>query len=343
MQRNLDALSVAKVFSPGEVLAIQPISHGSINQTLCVTYRNSQNAAEKFILQRMNPLFSPVLMDTFARVVPLLDAAHVPTPRPLMTPEGQRFLEGTEGGWWRAITFLAGDTHHDGITPAMAQSAGELLGKFHTALVAYTAPIPEPIPHFHDTEYIMQRLRQTDGNAEGSDKHAILGALTDTVRAQYAALNLGKLASLPRRLIHGDLKISNLLFEGETACALIDLDTIMRHTIAVEMGDALRSWCATAGEDAQVQRFDIEICSAAVEGYRQTATFLTPTERSSLLDGIELITLELAARFITDAYDESYFVKSERYASLFEQNTARARNQLAFLQKFNAHRHQLNF
>ena len=55
-----------------------------------------------------------------------------------------------------------------------------------------------------------------------------------------------------RRHVHGDLKISNLLFRREplAGVCLVDLDTFAKGSMAFELGDAMRSWCNPLGEDA---------------------------------------------------------------------------------------------
>jgi hypothetical protein len=115
-------------------------------------------------------------------------------------------------------------------------------------------------------------------------------------------------------VIHGDLKLSNLLFESasgegrDRAHALVDFDTLMRGTLWMELGDLWRSWCNAAGEDAQRPRFDLEVFAASGEGF--AAGYGAPLEAvevESLAAAPERITLELCARFVTDALEEHYF------------------------------------
>jgi len=73
-------------------------------------------------------------------------------------------------------------------------------------------------------------------------------------------------ADEPQQLIHGDLKISNLLGH---AVGIIDFDTILRHARAIDLGDAFRSWCNRTAEDDPDARFDITFFEAAASGYAQ--------------------------------------------------------------------------
>jgi len=109
--------------------------------------------------------------------------------------------------------------------------------------------------------------------------------------------------------------------------AILDLDTTGRGAIATEMGDALRSWCNSNGELGSAL-FDTATYEAAVKGYFSTATFLTDEEKKYIPLGIKTIALELAARFLSDAFEEAYFrFDPAHFSNLAEQNFALAKVQ----------------
>jgi Ser/Thr protein kinase RdoA (MazF antagonist) len=127
-----------------------------------------------------------------------------------------------------------------------------------------------------------------------------------------------------RQLIHGDPKFDNFLFVGRRAVALVDFDTLMRGSVLLDLGDALRSWCR---KDGFV--FDNRLFEEVVEAYR--SEYRPPYTRDQIQSAIALITLELCARYVADAYEESYFNwDQEKYASAREHNTARAKDYFAF-------------
>ena len=146
---------------------------------------------------------------------------------------------------------------------------------------------------------------------------------------------------LPPRICHGDLKFSNVVFEGVAgegalaARALVDLDTVAPLGLAWEMGDAWRSWCNPRGEDHAEAIFDMEIFAASLDGYQSglaepagTGRLLDEPERRALLGGPEWISLELAARFCADALRECYFGwDARRFSGRGEHNLVRARGQ----------------
>ena len=120
-------------------------------------------------------------------------------------------------------------------------------------------------------------------------------------------------------------------FEGARAVALIDLDTLGRGTLDAELGDAFRSWCNPASEDATDAVFDLALFDAGVRGYAEGARGdATPDEVRSIAPGVDRICLELAARFAADALSESYFGwDATRFATRGEHNLLRARGQAA--------------
>jgi Ser/Thr protein kinase RdoA (MazF antagonist) len=144
---------------------------------------------------------------------------------------------------------------------------------------------------------------------------------------------LESLPESPLRVVHGDPKASNVLFapDRSRALCLVDLDTLSRMRLPLELGDAFRSWCNPGGEDQQRASFSLELFAAAVEGYAGSAGDLpTPAERAALVAATETIYVELAARFCTDALEESYFAwDPARYPSRSEHNRVRAESQLA--------------
>lgn len=319
--------AVAEAFTAVPIRAVNRITDGSIN----VTYEVLLTDGSQFILQRMAPIFSPAVMDNLSAVEPYAAAAGVTIPHAIPTLTGERFVPGDSGGWYRALTYVAGKTIHAGMTAAGAFSASRLVGQFHTALSECDVPLATAISHFHDTHYYLDRMRRVAAQCTDESKRVSLQPIVDTI--MHAANDLTvDVRTLPQRVIHADLKVSNIRFdETETAIALIDMDTLMRGSIVTEMGDALRSWCGTAGEDNPEQVFDETICQAALAGYAETAIGITTEELAAIPEGIKILTLELAARFVTDAYEETYFAQSSRYANLFEQNKTKAQNQLSFL------------
>lgn len=134
---------------------------------------------------------------------------------------------------------------------------------------------------------------------------------------------------LTTRTMHGDPKLSNILFDAATgqAVALVDLDTVQPGLVHYDLGDCLRSCCNTAGEQpaahARVE-FDLDICHGILQGYLGEARrFLAAADYAYLQAAIRLIPLELGIRFLTDHLQGDVYFKTDAP----EQNLQRAMTQ----------------
>lgn len=347
----IDVTAVLQAYGPlddgqGAVLPttlpVEPLSGGLINHTLAL--------GRGFVLQRLHPIFRAEVNLDIAALVPRLAAAGVPVPQIVAARSGLPYIvippEQEPAGVWRMLTRLPGHTLHKLQSPAQARAAGAMVGRFHSALLGCDHTFAFTRPGAHDTDLHLQRLGEALADHPDHPLHADVAALAGELRERWQAW--GALPQLPERIIHGDLKVSNLLWSGDGAratevCGVIDLDTMARSTLDIELGDALRSWCNTGTEDAAEPGFDIEIFSASIEGYlSQTAGWITAAEREALAPAVERICLELAMRFGGDALRESYFGwDPQRFASRGLHNLVRARNQLGLARAVHDHLPQL--
>ncbi len=312
--------------------AIEPVTGGLINETFRVTLDGTAIA----VLQRLHPVFGrEVNLDIEALTQRLL-AKHLSTPWLVRTLRGDAWLEH-EGRVWRALTYIEGVSVAAVPDPSWADAAGECVGRFHRAVADWQHTYAFARAGVHDTAAHLARLR--DHVVRGGDAEALeLGREILEAAVGLPPLDL----ALPRRHCHGDLKISNVRFTvvptipGQApkpvyANCLVDLDTIGQGTLAFELGDAMRSWCNPLGEDAGSVGFDVAIFEAAIRGFRRVAdSLVTAAERRSILDGLETVCLELAARFAVDVFRDDYFGwDAARFPSRRAHNLVRARGQLA--------------
>jgi Ser/Thr protein kinase RdoA (MazF antagonist) len=302
---------------------------GLIHQTMFVDLDDGQ----RVVAQRMHPIFAAPVLEDMDAITAHLAAAGMETPRLLRTLDGQLGVPDDEGKLWRILTFLAGSTVDRIAGPEMARAAGELVARFHAALAGLAHEFRFMRAGVHDTPAHLSRLR--DARERGGEPG--MEALADEI----LAMPLPAMGTFPRRVTHGDLKISNVLFRGGAAVALLDLDTMGRMTLAYELGDALRSWCNPLGEDVEETDFDLEVFRAAVNGYRRGAR-LDPAEAQSIVSGLETVCVELASRFATDAFEDKYFGwDPARFPSRREHNRVRAVGQLNLAKRVMVSRYEL--
>jgi Ser/Thr protein kinase RdoA (MazF antagonist) len=293
---------------------------GLINQTYLAGHMD-RGEAPRFVVQRVNPIFAPSVHEDIEAVTAHLQAMGMVSPRLVRTDVGA-LCAVADSGVWRALTFVPGKTIHRLTEAPTAFTAGALVARFHRATDALEWTYKHVRPGAHDTVGHMRRLQAA---AAGEDAEA--RRLADAVLAAWEGWS-GAL-DLPERHAHGDLKISNLRFSeaGEGVC-LLDLDTLSRLSLDIEMGDALRSWCNPVGEDGSETYFDIQLFAAAMNGYLSERA-LSESERAGVVSGVERIALELASRFARDVFEDNYFGwNNKKFPSRRAHNLFRAQGQL---------------
>ena len=309
-----------------EVVSLTRITHGLVNLTLKLATRDGAC----FALQRLHPVFGPGVNHNLDRVTVHLAARGMLTPRLLRTREGALAVEH-DGARWRVLSWIDGRAFDFFTQPAQAVAAGALLARFHGLLADFAEDLSVERPPIHEFARHRARLAaaQDAGRAHRLRAEVVRAAAQlDTMRTAYPAPR-----ATPLRLVHGDPKISNLLFNdaGTQALCLVDLDTLAPMALPLELGDALRSWCNPRREDDPQARFEMDLFAAAVRGYGAAARdFISGDETAAIVPATLEIHLELAARFLIDALEESYFAwDATRYASRGAHNLARAHGQLA--------------
>lgn len=311
----------------GEVLRVEPFAGGLMNQTFGVVSSNGT-----WVVQRLNPVFDPRIHENMLAVTERLRERGIVAPRLLLTEARRAWLE-EDGLAWRVMTRLPGVAFAAVRHSRQAHAAAGALAAFHAALVDLDHTFVGLRHGVHDTAKHLENLRFALDECSTHQLHADVARLGEQLLAQADALP--SLADQPTRVVHGDPKFNNILFEGadepqsSRVVALIDFDTVAPMPLALELGDAWRSWCNPKGEDERQARFDLAIYEAAVQGYAQVgARSISLEEQEGLVHGVEWITLELACRFATDALRESYFGwDSSRFVTAGEHNLVRAQGQ----------------
>ncbi len=321
----MNITQISEQFSIAGPMTVEPVPSGLIHKTFFV-----HGATGDFVVQQLHVIVRPETCEDAQVITAYARERDVPVPEFLLTRNGKPWYRADDGSLWRAMKRLPGESHTTVRSPDAAHSAAALLGQFHVAMKDSAYECRGAIPHFHDTPYIFEQFKQVAAAHEGSEIFARVknevAYLLEEVPKQFL------LPTLPRQIVHGDPKVSNFLYNDARATALLDFDTCMDHTPLVDIGDALRSWCNSAGEDAEAV-FDRAIYDAVVEGYLAHAA-LSDKERALIPQAFRLITIELAMRFLKDYFEDSYFGwNAEKFSSRREHNLVRARGQLGLYRR----------
>jgi hypothetical protein len=209
-------------------------------------------------------------------------------------------------------------------------AAAGAFGRFQALLVELDPAQLEPaLERFHDTPWRFEQLRSAVDANPHRRVDAAAGHLDGILALEYLAPRLTA-SGLPRRVVHNDAKLSNVLFDRaslEPLC-VIDLDTVMPGFAAYDFGDMVRSMSHQQAEDAdpELVRVDPDLFAAIADGFlRATRQYLDRDEIESLFDGAVTLVLQQGVRFLTD------FLLGDVYFRVHHplQNLARARAHLA--------------
>ncbi len=305
---------------------LAPLTGGLIN----TTYLVRSDAGPVAVLQKLHPIFGADVNLDLEAVTAHLAERGMETPRLIRTLDGQPYLESD--GVWRATSFVEGVATATVPDPEWAEAGGELVGRFHRAVADLQYDYKFTRAGVHDTAKHLAKLATFEGEL--------------VAQILAASRELPELGDQPLRHVHGDLKISNLLFRTDPVrgAALVDLDTLAKGTIAFELGDAMRSWCNPHGEDAGQVKLALPIFEAAIRGFRTVADpIVTERERAAIAIGLETVCIELAARFAVDMFEDRYFGwDPQRFSSRVDHNRVRAEGQLALGLDVRKHRREMH-
>jgi hypothetical protein len=336
----------------GKVTGIKCFGNGNINDTFLVTIDSLQ--AKHFILQRINTrVFNqPELvmrnMCIFTEHVhqrlqqsPLNRRWEVP--RVLLTKDAQDHYKDADGSFWRGISFIENsqsfDTLQDG---SRGSEVGYALGMFHN-LISDLSPekLADTLEGFHITPRYLQQYEEVLAKtsvSKSAEVNYCLQFVSDRTTFAHILEDAKATGKLPLRLMHGDPKINNVMFDIDTdkAVSVIDLDTVKPGLVHYDIGDCLRSGCNPAGEETQQWEtvyFEPELCQSILQGYLGVAKeFLTENDYTYIYDAIRLITFELGLRFFADYLAGNVYFKVKHP----EHNLSRALVQFALTKSIEA-------
>lgn len=349
---NLSDISqVAERFRfAGKLESASELTAGLINNSYRLNFRLPGGEARAYVLQQINTYVfkrPEEVMSNVRRITEhlrgkLLAAGEDPARRALHlieTVDGGIMYRDAQDRCWRAYDFIRGAVAYDRAeTPEHFRQAGAAFGEFQRMLLDFPAgELYETIPGFHDSKrrfetFLASVEADRAGRARGVQREIdFLCARRGMLSRIVDMLDNGE---LPLRVTHNDTKMNNVMLDAETGRGLcvIDLDTVMPGSALYDYGDALRFGASTAPEDEENLdkiSLDMGLFRAFTDGFvNETRAALTPAELRLLPLGIEVLTGELAMRFLTDYLDGDLYFKTAKP----EHNLIRARAQMRLLE-----------
>ncbi|MBW4521681.1 MAG: aminoglycoside phosphotransferase family protein [Scytolyngbya sp. HA4215-MV1] len=323
-----------------QVTGIRAFGNGNINDTFLVDLADPTDSC--FVLQRINTQVfrQPHLVMQNMRT--LTEHVHQrlqfappdrrwESPRVCLTQHQQDYWQDTEGSIWRAISFITHSESFDTLQDiGCAQEVGYALGMFHHLISDLPpAKLADTLVGFHITPLYLQHyhtMLATTCVASSPELSYCLQFVRDRETWASVLEHAKAQGKLPLRLMHGDPKVNNVMFDCQTgkAVSVVDLDTVKPGLVHYDIGDCLRSGCNPAGEetqDWQTVYFEPDLCQGILQGYLSIANrFLTENDYAYLYDAIRLIAFELGLRFLTDYLAGNVYFKVKHP----EHNLARA-------------------
>ena len=343
------AQAAAQAFSPGgRLVGVEPLHRGHIHDTFISSWE-LDGEHRRLLHQRMNDaVFQdiPGLMHNIRRVTRELRRGswragdrELEVLRLVPTTEGESWAELNTGAW-RTFAFVEDTVSYDRcLGPEQAFDAAAAFGNFQARLFDLDARgLVETIPEFfsplHRFRQFMTALREDRCGRADSVAKEVRFVLDRRHLMQVIETGIQQ-GRIPVRVIHGDTKLNNVLFDsgsGQARC-IVDLDTCMPGWPLYDFGDLVRFTAATSDEDEQdlsQAGVDQELYGALSAGWMETTSrFMNADELELMPLAAQIVTLTVGVRFLTDHLAGDTYFKISREGH----NLDRARVQLHMVEQ----------
>jgi Ser/Thr protein kinase RdoA (MazF antagonist) len=339
MAKSPDKEVLTAFSSRNENYTVEQLGNGLINHTFKITDEKNNKV---LLLQQINKnvFKKPVeVQDNFIMLWQYKDGTNdVFFPTPVQLKKNETLFIDKDGNYWRAFEFLNGtitlDVPH---TAEQARATAQTFGQITAFLSSFNAEsLHIVIPDFHNLSF---RYRQFEKALAGAkpDRLQKAASLIEEVqsRKKYKDFyeSIIQSSAFPKRVMHHDAKIANVLFDkktGNVICA-IDFDTTMPGYFFSDLGDMIRSMaCSSDEHNTDFRKLHIrkDFYKAIVSGYLEVMNnYLTNEERKYIHSAGLLMIYMQAVRFIADYLNNDVYYQ----ISYPEQNFDRGTNQITLL------------
>jgi len=336
----------------GMLIDIDCINNGNINKTYVGTYKMVNGETKKYIFQKINTTVfkEPYkLMKNIENVTnwmekkakfsgdkhPCLKVIYTKNKKPLSVI----LDDNGEKQYYRAYNCIENSISYDSTKDEnVIYNTGKAFGHFQKMLIDYpTDKLEETIVDFHNTPKRYNNFL-SDVELDVCDRvDEVAKEIVTIIKNSSCASTITDLMDkgrIPVRVTHNDTKANNVMMDKDTGeyLTVIDLDTVMLGSSLYDYGDAARYAGANTIED-DTNLDNVFLCNRQFEKYTdgylsEMAPYLTEDEVCNMAESIQVITFELALRFLNDYINGDTYFKT----NYDKHNLVRARNQLKLLE-----------
>ena len=335
----------------GNLINIKEDNTGNINKTYIITFIN--NGIEyKYLVQQIN---TNVFNDPYILMENILGVTNYLKEQMILNNDNNHkvleiiktkdnnpmcYIYDDKGikRYYRIYKYIGNSISYDkSFNKDIVYNTGKAFGNFQKLLNNYPMnSLNETIKDFHDTKKRYDKLIKDINNLSNDRVKEAYQEIEFIIKHQTICdLIINKLNNniIPYRVTHNDTKVNNVLMNKKTLdyLAVIDLDTVMPGSMLFDYGDGIRSTTCTCLEDEHdltKVKIDLELFESYTRGYlSEISDCITQEELNLMAKSIEIITLELAIRFLNDYINGDTYFKVEYN----KQNLYRTKAQLALV------------
>ncbi len=280
------------------MISVETTDIGHINSTSIVSAENG-----KFVLQRLQKKMDITrLVHNFALYSGTFDSHGWLYPVWIKTCGGEYFYTDECGCSWRMYPFIEGEILNAPLTEEHLFSCGKGLARLHSLLKGIEGEPAAVYPMLHDLAYYYGEYTHIIESGTAGEKR-------DKELEKMISDNIGVITeSMPdeKAVVHGDTKLSNIIFRNGNVVGCLDMDTVMRGSLLEDVADCVRSCCIVNG------RFDGDAARRLINGYADGSGLSAESLLGTLPAVFNKICFELGLRYYTDSIStEKRF--SEKY------------------------------
>ena len=291
---------ICRMFQLSEAVSVKRLGDGHINDSYYVRTKDGT-----YICQCMNSTMDTGRLEyNYALYSGVFSEENLLYPVWMKDLSGRYFHKDKNGMTWRMYEFIDGDILTTPLTADELLACGQGLAHIHHILQRLP-DIPHAVyPHLHDLAYYHKRYMDLlgSGNLLYEERDFETEEKINSGIEEMLATDLDG-----SFIVHGDAKLSNMVFRDGKVIAFVDLDTIMQGSLLEDIADCIRSCCIIDGS------LNRKAAGILIDGYMSKAEgIISEEEIGGWPVALRKICFELGLRYYTDSISKDKIFK-EKY------------------------------